>query len=68
MTQVHICYNLELKDNAGLSIEALSKELNLSQTIVKQRMTFWVHKMVIRESRVFINKGLQLRRMNSYEN
>jgi hypothetical protein len=31
-------------------------------------MTFWVHKMVIRESRVFMNRGLQLRRMNSYEN
>lgn len=57
------------RNDTGLSIETLAKELNLPQTVIKQRMSFWVHKMVIREGRAFAaNKGPQLRRMNSFEN
>lgn len=56
---------LKAAGESGVSIETLSKELNLPPNVIKQRMSFWIHKEVIRESKTF-TKGL--RRMNSFEN
>ena len=51
----------------GISSEELSNELQIPLNIVKQKMSFWVHKGVVKEAR--INKqgsmGLSLRRMAS---
>ena len=48
----------------GVSSEELSSELHISQNIVKQKMSFWVHKGVVKETRV-AKQGLSLRKMAS---
>ena len=50
----------------GISSEELSNELQIPQNIVKQKMSFWVHKGVIKENRpVKQGASLSLRRMAS---
>ena len=39
----------DLKDNEGVTPEKLSKELDISVSLVKQKMMFWVHNGVIKE-------------------
>lgn len=54
-----------MKDPAnGISSEELSHELQIPQTLVKQKMSYWVHKGVVKETRV-AKHGLSLRRMAS---
>lgn len=50
----------------GVSSEQLSSELNLPQNAIKQKMSFWVHKGVIRENRL-PKQGMSLKRINSFE-
>ena len=51
----------------GISSEELSLELQLPQNIIKQKMSFWVHKGVVKETRLARqgSMGLSLRRMAS---
>lgn len=48
----------------GVTSEELSNELQIPQILVKQKMSFWVHKGVVKETRV-AKHGLSLRRMTS---
>ena len=54
-----------MKDN-GVSSEVLSTELQIAPNVVKQKMSFWVHKGVVKEIRMPRNIA-SLRRMNSFE-
>lgn len=57
----------ELKNREmGISSEELSSWLYISHNSVKQKMSFWVHKGVLSETRV-PKQGLSLRRINSFE-
>eukprot|EP00919_Chromeraceae_sp_WS-2016_P041596 GHVR01099116.1.p1 GENE.GHVR01099116.1~~GHVR01099116.1.p1 ORF type:complete len:114 (-),score=11.61 GHVR01099116.1:213-554(-) len=57
----------EMKDpNLGVSSEELSRKLHISPTILKQKMSFWVHKAVIKEVRM-PKVGFSLRRLNSMD-
>jgi hypothetical protein len=57
----------KIKDKSqGVSSDDLSNHLNLPQNIVKQKMSFWIHKGVVKETRM-PKQGLSLRRMNSFE-
>ena len=53
----------------GISSEELSTDLNLPQNLIKQKMSFWVHKGVIKETRGQNKQSLgpSLRRINSFE-
>ena len=50
----------------GVSSEELSNELQIPQNLVKQKMSFWVHKGVVKETR-HAKHGMSLRRVNSFE-
>lgn len=50
--------------NNGITSEELSNELQIPQNLVKQKMSFWVHKGVVKETRTG-KHGLSLRRMPS---
>ena len=50
----------------GVSSEELSNKLKISQNIVKQKMSYWVHKGVVKEIRSNKNvTGTSLKRMVS---
>jgi predicted ArsR family transcriptional regulator len=49
----------------GVSSEEISHELQLAPNVVKQKMSFWVHKGVVKENRQQRN-ALSLRRLNSF--
>lgn len=51
----------------GVSSEQLSNYLQISQNVVKQKMSFWVHKGVVKETRMPRMGNLSLRRMNSFQ-
>jgi len=56
-----------IKDHRnGVSSEELSTELQIPQNIVKQKMSFWVHKGVVKEYRQ-ARTAVSLRRINSFE-
>lgn len=50
----------------GVSSEELCSLLQIPQNVVKQKMSFWVHKGVVKEHRGLKN-SLSLKRMNSME-
>ena len=48
----------------GVSSEELAGWLNLPQNFIKQKMSFWVHKGVVKETKM-AKQGLSLKRLNS---
>ena len=44
-----ICLDLKINKLDGLTLDILAKELQMEQNLVKQFMTYWVHKGVIYE-------------------
>ena len=50
----------------GMSSEELSNWLGISQGMIKQKMSFWVHKGVVKENRL-PRQGLSLKRITSFE-
>ena len=50
-----------------VSSEALSNDLQMAPKVVKQKMSFWVHKGVVKEARAPRGGVPSLRRMNSFE-
>lgn len=50
----------------GMSSEELSGWLGISQGMIKQKMSFWVHKGVVKEQRL-PRQGLSLKRITSFE-
>jgi hypothetical protein len=50
----------------GISSEELSGKLQVAPNVIKQKMSFWVHKGVIKEIRQ-PKVGLSLKKLNSIE-
>lgn len=69
---IFIYFYKELKDNQEVSSEYLAKELDIPQSAVKQKMSFWVHQKVIKEhkqlSRINRENSTSLRKMTSDQN
>lgn len=56
----------KIKDNRnGISSEELSNELKIPHNVLKQKMSFWVHKGVLKESRMTKNAA-SIRRLYSF--
>lgn len=61
-----------MKENQGVSSEYLAKELDIPQSAIKQKMSFWVHQKVIREHKQLAKLNREssssLRKMTSDKN
>ncbi len=61
-----------MKDNQAVSSEYLAKELEIPQSAVKQKMSFWIHKKVVREhkqlSKLNRENSTSIRKMTTEKN